>query len=295
MEDTAHGGSAAVFDWYAATLGAPVGAIEHQLNRYLGTDSKLARGLHGYPAGLDFTREGETVAKMIFGGDRSPHVWATGSDARDLARILRWIWPKHNVTRCDVAYDFMEGTPWAALYGACLTVADLLENGTPRQRKLKLNMAGDWARAEEGYPGGRTLYVGSFKSPVMVRLYEKGKQMRALYPDQLEKYPEGWVRLEVQVRPEGPARRDVAQLEPDAIWGVARWTRQLWQLLHGGDLAPVLMAQHRPPDDARAWHFMVRQYGPLLRRKIDSLGHLDGPARLEAWAELGRDLGRALG
>src|SRR5690606_35963730 len=116
-----------------------------------------------------------------------------------------------------------------------------------------------WVREAEGFPGGRTLYVGSMQSPVMARLYEKGKQMRAAFPDQAAKYPPGWVRLELQVRPQKAARYEVAALEPAAIWGTAKWARSLHARVFGGGLEAVRMENRRPADDERAWRAMVRQ------------------------------------
>lgn len=284
----------AVFDWYAATVRVDASELESALSIALQADPRPARGLHGYPNGTDFLLDGNVVAKMIWGGSQSPHVWASGTDARELARILRELCPdSHYVTRVDVAYDFVEGEPWRFLYDCALWTADTLESGELRKRPLRLATLGDWVREDEGFPGGRTLYVGSQHSPVFARLYEKGKQMRALFPDQLDKYPEGWVRLELQVRPEGDARWEVAKLEPAAIWGTARWARQLHAQVFGGELSAVLMAAHRPADDERAWKFLLRQYGPLLRRRAAPSGT---PAeRARAWVELGLELGRALG
>lgn len=291
------GSSFAVFDWYAATIvDAAEVEVEVELCGRLGAVAVPAKGLHGYPMGTDFVRDGDVVAKMIWGGEAAPHVWASGSDAREVSALIREIWPGHYVTRVDVAYDFMEGEPWAALYESCVLVADYLDDGTPRARPLKVATLGDWVREDEGFPGGRTLYVGSMKSPVLARLYEKGKQMRALYPDQLEKYPEGWVRLELQVRPQDKARYEVAKLEPAAIWGTSRWARSLHGRVFGGEVSAVLMAEHRPADDERAWRFLLRQYGPLLRRRAALLGS-HGPlaGRRAAWESLGVLLGQRLG
>lgn len=286
----------AVFDWYAATIDDTALKVETRLSELLGAFPKRARGLHGYPNGTDFLREGNVIAKMIWGGTQSPHAWASGADAREFAGVVRAEWPKHYVTRVDVAYDFVDGDPWAQLYAHCVEVADTLPSGELRRRPLKLATLGDWVREAEGFPGGRTLYVGSMKSPVLCRLYEKGKQMRNLHPDQLDKYPLGWVRLELQVRPEGAARYEVATLEPAAIWGTSAWARSLHDSVFGSDLSSVLMAAHRPADDERAMRFLLRQYGPLLRRRAALLAGQDTPAgRLGAWSELGVQLGLSLG
>lgn len=286
----------AVFDWYAVTINETALKVESRLSELLGAFPKRARGLHGYPNGTDFVRDGDVVVKMIWGGSQSPHAWASGVDAREFAALVRAEWPKHYVTRVDVAYDFVDGDPWDQLYQEAVHVADTLPTGELRRKPLKLATLGDWVRKDEGYPGGRTLYVGSMKSPVLARLYEKGKQMRNLYPDQLDKYPEGWVRLELQVRPEGEARYEVATLEPAAIWGTSAWARALHDRVFGSTLSAVLMAAHRPSDDERALRFLLRQYGPLLRRQAALLTADDTAAgRLGAWSELGVQLGLKLG
>lgn len=283
-----------VFDWYAATVDEFPDVLASDVCDALSVTQRRARGLHGYSAGTDFYRGNDVVAKMIYGGDQAPHIWASGVDAQDLANVLRSGWLNtHYLTRVDVALDFTDGSPWDDLYGHAVTVADFLPSGDRRSRPLKLATVGDWVRKDEGYPGGRTLYVGSMKSPVFARLYEKGKQMRALYPDQLDKYPIGWVRAEVQVRPQGEARKSLATMEPAAIWGASRWSTDLYERIVGSPLVAVKVQQSRPADDERAYRFLLRQYGGLLRRRVDAMP--PGIDRLEAYAELGRELGRALG
>lgn len=287
-----------VFDWYAATVDDFPDVLIDELSFALEATTRVARGMHGYPAGVDFMHGSDVVAKMIYGGEQAPHVWASGSDARDLANVLRAGWAgRHYLTRVDVALDFTEGSPWDSLYAHAVAVADYLPSGDLRARPLKLGTAGDWVRAADGRPGGRTLYIGSMKSPVFARLYEKGLQMRALYPDQLDKYPVGWVRAEVQVRPQGEARQRLASMPPHEIWGAARWSADLFSRIVGSSLEAFGMQHKREPDDARAWSFMLRQYGNMLRRQIDGRSTYSLPSqdRLELWAELGRDLGRALG
>lgn len=279
----------AIFDWYAATIDTYPDFLSEMLAARLGATLRRARGLHGYPAGYDFLRGTDVVAKMIYGGDASPHVWASGNDARDLAPILRDEYPgEHYVTRVDVALDFVDGDRWDDLYREFVMVADWLPSGAERARPLKLATVGDWIRP--GAPAGRTLYLGSLKSPVFARLYEKGKQMRALYPDQLDKYAPGWVRAELQVRPSGDARRDLARMDPVSIWGAAKWSAEIFRRIVGHSIDSVAIQQSRQPDDERAYRALIRQYGGLLARRA---GQLDGRS-IDQWAELGRRIGRDL-
>jgi len=295
----------AFFDWYAATIDDDPTHVVESLAGWLGATWRYAKGMHGYTAGAELHRDGNLVARVIYGGneDAAPHAWASGEDAAPFAAAVRALWPEHRVSRVDVAYDFREGEPWDVLYTAAVDVADHLEDGTMRAKRIKLATIGDWLRADEGYPDGRTLYIGSMKSPVMARLYEKGKQMRKLLPDQADKFPPGWVRLELQVRPKKQARYDLAKLSPLAIWGTSKWARQLHARVMGQELAAVPVEQRQAADDDRAWYYLLKQYGPLLRRMVDleeeritrDGGYLEPGARGVLWADLGRRLGSALG
>lgn len=285
----------ATFDWYAATVNIEPLELIATLSDRLSAEPRRARGLHGYSAGADFLRGTDVIAKMIYGGEQAPHVWASGNDAQELARVLRTVYPaEHYLTLVDVALDFVDGNPWEHLYRACRRVADYLPTGAERARPLKLASVGDWLREAEGFPGGRTLYVGSMKSPVFARLYEKGKQMRALYPDQLDKYDPGWCRLEVQIRPQGEARRELAQMEPEAMWSASRWSADLYAEVVGTGAVPFGMKHGRQRDDERAYRFLLKQYGGLLRRRADEFGAADPVTRIAAWEALGRALAAEL-
>jgi hypothetical protein len=199
------------------------------------------------------------------------------------------------VTRVDAAYDFKVGEPWSRLYELAVQVADHLPSGEKRERRISLTTIGDWLREDLGHPDGRTLYIGSMKSPVLARLYEKGKQMRRAFPDQADKYPSGWVRLELQVRPQKAARYAVAKLSVDELWGSSAWARQLHSAVFESELAKVVIAYQRPQDDARAWSFFLRQYGPMLRRRFD-LAAAASPdlAPDELWRQIGSEIGHDL-
>lgn len=275
------------FDWYAATLDYdPEVLAEWLAEVYLGTVAR-GRGQHGYRAGLDVKRDASSVARIWYGGNGGgTHVEASGDDAPVLARFLQeHLATAYRITRVDSAYDFIDGEPWAELFDACMQVADWLPSGEPRARKLSVRTVGDWLRVEEGHPDGRTLYIGSPSSPYMVRLYEKGKQLRKAFPDQADKFNPGWVRLELQLRPQKSARRDVAAMSPREVWGAGAWSRDLHALALGIAVDKFGMQEKSPPDDDRAWHYLVKQYGPLLRRRADALG----------WDGLRDELRRALG
>lgn len=258
------------FDWYAVTLDYDQDVLAQWLSEEFGGTVERGHPKQGYKAALDVKREGTTVAAIWYGGNNGTvHVESSGEHARILAAFMqREMQGYYRVTRVDSAYDFIEGEPWAALLEACMTVADYLPSGELRARQLGLRTVGDWLRDAEGNPDGRTLYVGSKNSPVGVRLYEKGKQLRKAFPDQADKFPVGWCRLELQWRPEKEARRTAADLSPVEVWGAGAWSRDLHAHAVG---MPVdkLGAQHKsPPDDARAFHYLVKQYGGLMGRIV---------------------------
>src|SRR5690606_24476732 len=184
------------------------------------------------------------------------------------------------------AYDFKNGEPWERLIDMGRDVAKRLPDGTERKRPLTLETAGDWIT--EGSPKGRTLYVGSRQSSAFVRIYEKGKQLRGAHPDQAEKYSPGWVRVEFEVKPQKQAGWEFATRSPIEVWGAAAWSRQLHKAMFGGDLEPAPVTYERAPDDERAWRFMLKQYGPLLRRRYDLAREAMPDAKAEAlWQQIG--------
>lgn len=271
-----------VWDWYQATVEAHPRQLELELVQLLEVEhTNVTRGMHSYAHGLELVRGGDVVARMLYGGQNPhPNVWATGEDAQRFAVALRELHPAHRVTRCDSAYDFRGAGSWAELYGLVLELAT--------RKGLKINTQGDWLR--ENSDQGRTLYVGSFKSPVMLRLYEKGKQLRSSGVVAPRHSPLDWVRLEVQVRPHKSKKAAAAAMSSRDVWGLSSWTHELHELVLGGELERVQMHEWRAPDDARAWRALLSQYGKLLERKALELGEDGAPN----WPMLGVLLDEAL-
>jgi DNA relaxase NicK len=122
--------------------------------------------------------------------------------------------------------------------------------------------------------------MGGRKSAVFARLYEKGKQLRGRALD-----PRGistdLVRLEVQVRPEGPARERAAAGAPEEAYGYADWTRELARRVLDIEVDRVHIKERRESDDERALEWLVRQYGDHLQRLAEREG---------SWAGVGHRL-----
>lgn len=251
------------FDWYAATFPEvePDDLIGTLADR-LGCAIEEGKPLHGYREGYDLVRPEGVSARILCGGPNgAPHAWGSGADAERFATVVREIFPSaHRVSRFDSRIDISrngeETGTWSTLFKACTSLAE--EFG------LKTSLVGDYI----GKENGRTLYVGSRKSNVYVRLYEKGRQQIGLTRDPFERdrISTEWVRLEVQVRPQDDARWRAAETTADEGWGFSEWTRELAQRVKGLDVETVTMQHKRETDDERALKWVARQYGGTFER-----------------------------
>ncbi len=187
----------------------------------------------------------------------------TGSDATQGAEIARRLFPGHNVTRADVAIDACFSAPsgltTGQVLGGCIDIAVRHSLGT--------TMLGDWSGREQT---GKTLYIGSFKSALRVRVYEKGRQ-----PGTMPQDPD-WVRFELVYRPKGQALRKAASvLTPnDIASSYAAFFEIVQTYYHDiSDTAiPVRLTEvvNRHEIDAdRALEHMFTQYGKCLRAKCE--------------------------
>lgn len=271
------------WDWYQATVRDDRYAIAPEslpdaLGESLGAASRQDdRGLYGYSTqSLLRSAEGSVICRVLHGGsNRWPNAWASGDHAPAFASVMRQQFKTtHAVTRADVAYDVQAPDAFDRLQAVCLRIAD--------DRGLAVSQAGDWHRGVNG----RTLYVGSRKSPHFIRLYEKGLEQVAKAPnsDAAALVPADWIRLELVVKPEKlPRRRLAASASRSELFGFSLWTKQLAQAVFSLDVPRVERASFDRPDDAVTLDWMIRQYSALLAREN---------VRQGSWESVGRRLGR---
>lgn len=189
----------------------------------------------------------------------------TGSDSTRGAEIARRLFPGHSVTRVDVAIDACfspssSGLSTGVVLAACVDVAV--------SHQLSTTMLGDWSGRDQS---GRTLYIGSAKSALRARVYEKGRQ-----PDTLPADPD-WLRFELVYRPKGQALRQQASiLTPyDIAASFPAFYEIVKTYYHDlGDLAiPVQLSEtydRHNLDVDRALEHMFTQYGKSLRAKCET-------------------------
>jgi hypothetical protein len=253
------------FDWYAATVPkVDAHQLATDLARELDGSLVVARPHNGYTAALAVEAEGSNVATIYYGGNNgAPHAFASSDHAPRFAEVLRQRFPEHNVTRMDVAVDFDEPGVFERILG---TLRELRT-----ELGLSYSMAGAWDDGGSSVDG-RTYYLGSRKSAVFLRLYEKGKELRT------HELPEGvepsldLTRLELVVRPEGESRRVAAVSAPETAWGYAVWAQEVAQRVLALDAERVHIKQPRRSDRDRALQAMCEQYARHMAEYALELG-----------------------
>jgi len=127
---------------------------------------------------------------------------------------------------------------------------------------------------------GRTLYVGSPKSAIRVRVYEKWLESPGQYVD-------GTNRVEVQLRPPSRAKGAVSEWTPGQTFCASRVTRALADALTTEGVAPATLYLRRgTPDLERSLEAMGAQYGGVVQKWLERsegnwdrvLDHLVGDA-----------------
>jgi hypothetical protein len=268
------------FDWYQATVRAPV----DDLLEALGSASERValthgRGHHGYAHSTVLEAAEGLRATVWHGGSHAyPHAVLTSDSAQPGAELIRASFPDHFVTRADACEDFGDAGAFDRILPELLAVA--------KGHRVKVDTRGDHLLTLEG----RTVYLGAPSSACRQRLYDKAAELRAKYaadPVKLAQVPEHLARLEAQVRPQTLLSRQMfSTIEPMAVMGSSAWLREVWQRVAGLQLEPVHVSKPwRQADDERAYAYMLAQYGALLERRAVDHG---------SWECLGLQLGADL-
>jgi len=265
------------FDWYAATIPDTPNRVISTLADGLGAEPVPGRAMHGYTQGIDFQHPDRgTVARLLCGGNRgaNPNAWASGDDTDKFVSLVREAWPaRHYVTRMDAAQDTSEPGCFDRLRAECRSVAE--------SRGMRFPAIEDPLN-----PGhGRTQYIGSRKSRVFGRLYEKGKQLlerahlSALSGAYVIDQDTGEVqqvddltRLELVVRPEKEGRELAAVCTPEQAWGFTDWSQELAARVFDLQLHQVYVRHRKGTADDATLAWMCQQYRHILNRLADRSG-----------------------
>lgn len=262
------------FDWYQATVSAEAGLVLDALQAGL-RPSKVthSKGRYNYRHTTTMQADDDDTLAVVFHGGKNgdPNVALTGQATEQGVGVLRGAFPRHRVTRFDAAEDFIQVGVWERLERVLRGVA--ADHGVKGR-----------AIVPDDVSEGRTYYLGAPSSDVRVRLYEKtAEQRRKLPENRWGEVPDGWSRLECQVRPsDRQVREFCAGLDASDVWGFSAWTKAAAAQALQLDVERLHSRIKRERDDDRALRVMVQQYANVLRRHKDQLGD---------WACLGLTLG----
>lgn len=158
--------------------------------------------LHGYAYGYaivdkEFIADSQTyksvrLGSVFYGGNSNrPFLQLNGSGCAlvDMMKLFDVVASMHKVriTRCDLAYDDVEGH-----FGSILDVVSSYKKGLFKRHGMQptVSQVGDWI--SDDAPKGRTLYIGSRTGAAMMRIYEKGRE--------LGNPTSPWIRYELELK-----------------------------------------------------------------------------------------------
>jgi hypothetical protein len=245
------------FDWYAATVDADPLTLAAEIGEHLGGDVfEMRGGMNGYTSGWTVERDGAVVSRILGGGaNLKPSAHSSGSGTPDFVDFIRWNYPAaHHVSRLDSCEDFEERGAWDRISFQVRSIAV--------ERNLKtidITTTGKSGTLE------RTLYVGSPSSDVRIRVYEKGMQMRSLFPGKASTFSPDWVRCEVQSRPRGDARIAAASVSELGAWGFSKTSRLVAGRVLGLAAERIAGPRHDLTDFESSADHLTLQYPRTLR------------------------------
>ncbi len=218
-----------------------------------GTLATPGKGLQGWSDSVQvFDRDGYKRGQVYWGGNRTDvHVVSTSAVAHSVRHKVVGLFDART-SRVDTCMDTL--IPYEELVA-------ILHSAAGRKaitRSIHSHNSGEST--------GRTLYLGSSKSTVQVRLYEKWLQA----PGQ---YPEGTNRVEVQLRPPSRSKAMVSGWSPTDTFCATELTRRVARALPLEESRPPTMQKKRgTPDLERTMFYMAQQYGPGVERWLQATG-----------------------
>jgi hypothetical protein len=182
------------------------------------------------------------------GSNPHPFVEVKGSAAALVCGFLRARY-NHRPTRIDVAEDLRGPHLFRRLLRLSKRIA--------KAYGLRWEPDGDWSTPD----AGRTIYLGSRKSQVFVRIYEKGLKyahdLGLPVTDELRE----WVRVEVEFKPQKRTAKSLARdIEPAAIWGTAEWLCHFAREAFSMQAERININERRESNRERALRHMAFQY-----------------------------------
>lgn len=253
------------------------GTWEHQKN-----------GRNGYAIRFSLVREGVVVCDALTDGsgdaEGSHQIEVQGERSVEVRAAMDEVFglDGYATARRDTCLDLIDDEQFSTFH----RLADIARDIAKRRRVTYQQLGQGWL----GLPGETmTFYLGSRKSPVMIRVYLRG----------LKTINEGGddnplrIRIEVEVKPgKKAAKEELTRLEDAQLFGCSSWAKEFMQL---ADLAQPerikIGTVWTPTDRDRVRNAMMRQYGKYILEEIDRLGP-EGFAQAIRQHDEGRDRAR---
>lgn len=245
------------FDWYQASVpGVRPEVVMDALKAsdYYGDWEQIRPG-KGYDQAAQLLVGDQVVCKVNYGGQNAQYganVIGSGMSAAKVANVLREHFPAHSVSRVDACEDYHHADVYDYLRKKALRIA--------KEHKVQCR---EIVKPVTDMDDGRTLYLGATTSVVSSRIYEKGKQLGC---------GDEWVRAELQVRPQKLMKYAAASLSPEALWGMAKWSLAMVQMMGKKDVQRVDVQVYQPSDHERAYRFMLKQYRRVFEKMLQTHG-----------------------
>lgn len=236
------------FDWYAATLPASVNHCHNSIINHFSGSFIPEKPQRPYKQAV---RHKEGGFRVYHGGPNPHPFFVASGEVAEIGRdFVREFYPIHRVARADVAFDFREEGGFERMVQIIEPIA--------RKSGAAVTFLGD---PEPGQKAGRTMYFGSWKSDVQLKVYEKGLERRAKgVPDA----PEDWIRVELKTQPRKERKSLAATMDEDQLWGLSKWTKATLEKLDGTVVEYQPDRSMRKSTADRAVAHMLKQYaGPM--------------------------------
>ena len=246
------------FDYYSASFSSDVDTVEALFLRDFGGEFTQTHGVNGY---TDSLKHNELTVRVCWGG-QNPGVFVlvSGEDSEAVSSWIRSNFPDHKVSRADVCVDFCEAGSFERLSKIIDPIA--------RKGRAKVLFIGDLDISSKD---GRTMYYGSFKSNAFVRLYEKGLEQIG---KGVEDADPNWVRFEGQFKPKKEMKSMAAKWSKEEFFQMSKWINKAANEVVGLSGSFLPDPSKRRNSDEQTFEFLVKQYGPLIRRMVEKRGWL---------------------
>jgi len=253
--------------------------VRDALEEYGASFEPLSKGKLGYRSAQAIELDGSIHGLICSGGNGGRYfLEIKGEHAHNWQDWVSWNQaidqspePFALLSRADSCYDFLDPDQRDVhdLYPSAREAVDLAVTSATG-KTMQWDQRGDWL-SYEGRSRGLTAYCGSPKSPIRVRLYDKGRELKGRGIEARDNL----IRLEVQFRPRTPKERfEWVRHSASLYWGVSHATRAFSDFFKITDASPIASDHRIPSDVDRLIMLMCVQYG--RKALIPFIGDLFG-------------------